>query len=229
MAKIKGLCDPLPESFYNNIKNPADDAKTFLESKVNEADRREVADEFKKTLVLEAQRSKRRQRQRKPRISKKELTAREKRNLGLNRLPKVGLKYEQFKALHALWLEYMSELLEVQALKATGWKPDNMEDPRYQSLQTKICRADFHGAIISVVKADCPSHVGVAGICLMETKHTLQIISTDNKLRIMPKRGSTFSLDVEGFKFYFPGSSMLCKPAERATKKPKLKMPMDFL
>ena len=47
--------------------------------------------------------------------------------------------------------------------------------------------------------------------------------------RIMPKRGSTFSLDVEGFKFYFPGSSMLCKPAERATKKPKLKMPMDFL
>ena len=25
---------------------------------------------------------------------------------------------------------------------------DNMEDPRYQSLQTKICRADFHGAII---------------------------------------------------------------------------------
>ena len=97
MAKIKGLCDPLPESFYNNIKNPADDAKTFVESKVNEADRREVADEFKKTLVLEAQRSKRRQRQRKPRISKKELTAREKRNLGLNRLPKVGLKYEQFK------------------------------------------------------------------------------------------------------------------------------------
>ena len=37
--------------------------------------------------------------------------------------------------------------------------------------------------LLSVVKADCPSHVGCTGICLMETKHTLQIISLDNKLR----------------------------------------------
>ena len=44
----------------------------------------------------------------------------------------------------------------------------------------------------------------------------------------MPKRGTTFSLEVGGFKFSFPGSGMHSKPAERATKKPKLKMPMDF-
>jgi len=227
MANKKSYCTPLSEPYYAGLKAPDTDIKAFLENRVNEADKREVVDEFKKTLVLEAQKS-RRNKARRPRVSKKELTAKEKRSLGLSRLPKVGLKYEQFKGLSGLWLEYMTELLDLEALKTSGWSPDSLEEPKYLQLQMKVCRADFHGAIISVVKADCPSHVGCTGICLMETKHTLQIISLDNKLRMMPKRGTTFSLEVGGFKFSFPGSGMLSKPAERATKKPKLKMPMDF-
>jgi len=218
---------PLPESYTAGLPGCQQDAKIFFEAKVAECDRNEVEAEFKRTLVLEAQKSKR-ARVKKPRISKKALTAREKRDLGLDRLPKVGLVYSKFEGLHALWTEYMANLLNIQQLKDSKWVPGNFEDPKFKGLQMKICRADLHGAMIKVERADCPSHVGRQGICLMETKHTFQIISTDNKLRMMPKRGSSFSVEVDGYKFSFPGSTMLARPADRATKRPKVKMPLDF-
>jgi len=226
MEKRK-FCGPLPDPYYSEFKEEPTTATKFFEERVCESDRREITNEFKKTLVLEKQKSKLRK-VKNPRISKKQLTAREKRDLGLNRLPKVGLKYEQFKELHELWTSYMNDLLDIKALTASGWKPDNLEDPKIQQLQIKICRSDFHGAKLKVDKADCPTQVGRQGICLLETRHTLQIISIDNKLRMIPKRGTTFSLEVGGFKFSFPGSAMLTKPADRATKKPKMKMPLDF-
>ena len=40
-----------------------------------------------------------------------------------------------------------------------------------------------------VSKSDCGSQKGMKGICLLETKHTLQIISTDNKLRLVGRLG----------------------------------------
>jgi len=223
----KELYSPLPDTYYAGFKGKPVSATKFLEETVCESDRNEISDEFKKTLVLEKQRSKLKK-VKNPRISKKRLTAREKRDLGLNRLPKVGLKYEQFKELHDLWIGYMRDLLDVKELNSSGWTPGNLEESKLKQLQIKICRSDFHGAKIKVEKAECPSQVGRLGICLMETRHTIQIISIDNKLRMIPKKGSTFSLEVDEFRFSFPGSAMLAKPADRATKKPKNKMPLDF-
>ncbi|XP_023326524.1 ribonuclease P protein subunit p29 isoform X2 [Eurytemora carolleeae] len=229
-SKPKPILAPLPDTFYSNLpglEHEAKDATEFFETRVKESDRREIPDEFKKTIVLEAQKLRRAQ-TRKPRISKKMLTSKEKRDLGLNRLPKVGLNYQQFQALNDLWRTYIIELLELDSLKKSGWEPGNLEEPRLQQIQMKICRADLHGAIIEVSKSDCGSQEGRKGICLLETKHTLQIISTDNKLRMIPKKGTTFSFEISGFRFSFPGSSFLSRPAERATKKPKNKMPLDF-
>ena len=41
------------------------------------------------------------------------LTSIEKKNLGLQKLPKKGLKYESFSALHNLWAEYMEHFLDL--------------------------------------------------------------------------------------------------------------------
>jgi ribonuclease P protein subunit POP4 len=229
----KPILAPLPDPYYSGLKGldtlqgSEQDAETFFQSRVKESDRREIPDEFKRTLVLEAQKSKR-PRTQKPRISKKMLTSKEKRTLGLNRLPKVGLNYQQFQAMNDLWMNYMVDLLDLVSLKKDGWEPGSLEEPKLQQIQMKICRADLHGAILQVVKSDCPTQEGRKGICLLETKHTLQIISTDNKLRMVPKKGTTFCFDISGFRFFFPGSSFLSRPAERATKRPKNKMPLDF-
>ena len=89
---------------------------------------------------------------RKPRPSKKQLTAREKRNLGLYRLPKTGLQYASFTELADLWREYMRGLIGADALNKSAWKPEegNLEDPKLHDLQMKICRADFHGGVLKV-------------------------------------------------------------------------------
>lgn len=76
--------------------------------------------------------------------------------------------------------------------------------------------------------ASCPQHLGLEGLVLLETKHTLQIISKDNILRMVPKQGSSFTFTLQGYLFTLPGSSIDSKPAERATKKLKNKLPLDF-
>jgi len=162
------------------------------------------------------------------RKTKKPLNSKEKRDLGLYRLPRKGLQYSSFDSLHRLWLGYMTELLDLQSLEAGGWIPGLSEDTRQLQLQMRVCRADLTGALVTTSSASCPSMVGVSGIVVMETKNTLQILMKDNKLRLIPKSGSSFSFQVGGYRFTLPGSSILSKPAERITKKLKNKYPCNF-
>jgi len=205
----------------------AGDLKDFFAKKLPPGDRKEVAGEFKKTLVLAAQKPKK---GKGPpvRKSKKQLTAKERRNLGLFRLPKRGLQYSSFLPLHNLWTGYMKELLDLEGLEASGWKPCLNEEPRQMQLQTRLCRADLHGAMVKVAAATCPSHREVQGLVVMETKNTLQILGKDNTLRVIPKLGSSFTFVIGGYLFTIPGASIDSKPAERATKKLKNKVPLDF-
>jgi len=226
---MSDYCKPLPENILCAGGSSTDnsDLKAFLQSKLPHGDRKEVDGEFKKVLVLAAQKSK--QKKQKPvRKSKQYLTAKERRSLGLYRLPKKGLKYSSFLPLNSLWNGYMKELLDIDALEKGGWSPNLNEETRQLQLQMRVCRADFHGAALKVVGADCSSHIGLQGIVVMETKNTIQIISKDNKLRILPKLGSSFSFKVNDYLFTVPGVSIDSKPGERATKKLKNKFPCEF-
>jgi ribonuclease P protein subunit POP4 len=102
------------------------------------------------------------------------LTAFECRKLGLQKLPRNGLVYEDFKEMNQLWIGYMKELLP------------NLNDRKStldESLQMRICRADFHGAKVKVTRSNVASQVGIEGFVVMETKNTFQIISKDNKVK----------------------------------------------
>ena len=228
------FCQPLPKRYTEGLNGQSDkgqtktsDLKDFFAKKLPPGDRKEVAGEFKKTLVLAAQRPKKGKNQQ-VRKSKKQLTAKERRNLGLFRLPKRGLQYSSFLPLHNLWSGYMKELLDLEGLETSGWKPCLNEEPRQMQLQTRLCRADLHGAMVKVATATCPSHKDVQGLVVMETKNTLQILGKDNTLRVIPKLGSSFTFVIGGYLFTIPGASIDSKPAERATKKLKNKVPLDF-
>jgi len=222
---MKGL-NVIGES--DNGHKKSSDLKDFFAKKLPPGDRKEVAGEFKKTLVLAAQKPKKGKGPQQVRKSKKQLTAKERRNLGLFRLPKKGLQYSSYLPLHNLWTGYMKELLDLEGLEASGWKPGLNEEPRQMQLQTRLCRADLHGAMVKVATATCPSHKDVQGLVVMETKNTLQILGKDNTLRVIPKLGSSFTFVVGGYLFTIPGASIDSKPAERATKKLKNKVPLDF-
>jgi len=201
--------------------------KEFIGGKLPASDKKEVDGEFKKVLVLAGQKSKS-QPKKQPRKSNKGLSATERRSLGLYRLPKKGLLYSSFLPLHSLWLGYMAELLNLESLEAGGWEPNLEEEPRQLQLQMRLCRADLHGAMLTVAGAACPSHRGLQGIVAMETKNTLQIIGKDNRLRVIPKLGSSFSFRINDYLITLPGASIDSRPGERATKKLKNKLPLDF-
>jgi len=227
MEGLAKVLEPLPETYLKH-KQKNFETKKFFETLLPDSDKKEVGEEFKKTLVLSAQNKRRQKNNGQPRISKRYLTSRERRQLCLYRLPKTGLKYDQFRPLHDLWVAYMEELLGLDGLEKAGWTPGLGEDARQEQLQTRLCRADLHGALVKVTKASCPSHVGVTGIIALESRNTVQIISKDNKLRIIPKIASSFTYKVSGYVFTLPGSSIDAKPADRVTKKLKNKIPFDF-
>ena len=235
MSKVTDLCQPLANNLLSTVREQScenlpsgGNLKNLLQTRLPPGDKKEIDGEFKKTLVLGYQKPKLRKNKKSTRKSNKPLTAKEKRALGLYRLPKKGLQYSAFLGLHSLWTGYMTELLDIEALEKGGWSPNLSEETRQLQLQMRVCRADLTGALLTVATASCSSHLGLEGIVLMETKNTLQMISRDNKLRLVPKLGSSFKFEMSGYSFTFPGACIDSKPAERITKKLKNKFPCDF-
>jgi ribonuclease P protein subunit POP4 len=99
------------------------------------------------------------------------LSAREKRISGIHDIPKEECKYEIFKGLHKLWVEYMQELLDIKD------RTTNIPQITAQVHGTKLASADFHGAEIEVVRSRCAGRVGTKGIVVRDTKFTLVIIT----------------------------------------------------
>lgn len=48
---------------------------------------------------------------------------------------------------------------------------------------TSLYKCDFHGAHIKVISSKCCSYVMVAGVIILETKNTFQIIGVNDKLK----------------------------------------------
>ncbi|XP_025023399.1 ribonuclease P protein subunit p29 isoform X3 [Python bivittatus] len=97
-----------------------------------------------------------------------------------------------------------------------------------QMIQTKLLKADFHGALVTVTKSKCPSYVGITGIILQEMKHVFKIITKEDKLKVIPKRNSIFSIEIDGFVSYIYGSRIQFRASERSAKKFKGQGTMDL-
>ncbi|CAO3688781.1 unnamed protein product [Umbelopsis vinacea] len=144
----------------------------------------------------------------------KRITSREKRSLGLYTIPKHCHRYDLFLPLHQLWLGYIDELLTSNA------------SPLVHS--QKLIKADYHGAILTVVKSKCPSYIGTTGILVQETESMLNIITKENKLKHIPKAASVFSLSVKGSTFTLYGNQIRFRASDRATRKFKVKPTIDL-
>ena len=58
----------------------------------------------------------------------------------------------------------------------------------------RLLRADLSGARVEVVRASCPSRVGARGIVLCESKETIQLVTEDDRVVLVPKGGTVFRL-----------------------------------
>jgi ribonuclease P protein subunit POP4 len=112
-------------------------------------------------------------RKRKP----KPLSAREKRAMGVHKLPKEEAKYAVFKKLHAMWVEYMQEVLDLKKGVAAGRTVTSA------SHGSQLASADYHGAEFEVVRSTCVSRVGVKGIVVRDSKFTFVLVTEKDKMK----------------------------------------------
>nr|XP_020469391.1 ribonuclease P protein subunit p29 isoform X2 [Monopterus albus] len=102
----------------------------------------------------------------------KGLNAHQKRAMKIFQIKPEHQRYELFLPLHELWRQYIIDL-------CGGLKPTSSP----QFVQQRLLKADFHGAIITVVRSKCPSYVGTTGILVQEFKHVFKIITKEDKVK----------------------------------------------
>ncbi|KAI1904098.1 hypothetical protein AGOR_G00002170 [Albula goreensis] len=168
----------------------------------------------RKAVVLDYSRKKKEKKKMK---RAKGLNAKQRRELKVFQLKPEHQRYELFLPLHELWKQYVRDL-------CNGLKPDS--NP--QIIQQKLLKADFHGAVITVVKSKCPSYVGTTGILVQEMKHIFKVITKDDKLKVIPKRNSVFGVEIDGFVTHIYGSKFQLRSSERSAKKFKAKGTIDL-
>jgi ribonuclease P protein subunit POP4 len=105
------------------------------------------------------------------------LSAKEKRELGVYVIPKEARRFDIYAPLHQLWLGYMAEILGLRAGRSTFVTP--------QSVGPVLASADFHGALVKVVRCRCVGRVGCEGIVVKDTKFTFEVVTKANQLRGM--------------------------------------------
>lgn len=106
------------------------------------------------------------------------LSAREKRVSGIHSIPKEECKYEIFKGLHELWVQYMHEVLDIKDRKASA-----IPQITAQAHGSKLVSADYHGAEVEVVRSRCAGRVGIKGIVVRDTKFTFLIVTKNDVVK----------------------------------------------
>lgn len=188
--------------------------KAFLKNSIPKMTTAAIEDVMlRKAVVLEYKRPKKKEKKRKA----KGLNAKERRRLKIFQLKPEHQKYELFLPLHDLWKQYIVDL-------CNGLKPGS--NPHM--IQQKLLKADFHGAVLTVIRSKCPSYVGLTGILVQELKHIFKIIAKDDKLKVIPKRNSVFSVEIGDFVTHIYGSKFELRSSERSAKKFKVKGTIDL-
>lgn len=179
---------------------------------------RDIQSELKRSFAL--MKFKTADRKQFPRKKKKQLSMREKRELGLYKINKQGMKYKQFEGLHCLWKEYIRNYLNLRELQNKGFTAEP-ESGTWCHFSNLLSKADFHGALVKIVRSKCSSLVGQSGIVIFDTRNTFKMIGKDDIVRTIPKQSSVFAVIVDEYTFTIYGKYFCIRPSERSVRKMK--------
>ncbi|XP_077166441.1 ribonuclease P protein subunit p29 isoform X2 [Paroedura picta] len=189
--------------------------KAFLKRSLPQKSEEAIEDLLSRKAVVLEHLHKRRRRGKKTRG--KGLSSKERREMRLFEIKPEQQRYKIFLPLHELWKQYIRDL-------CNGLKPEAQP----QMIQTKLLKADLHGALLTVTKSKCPSYVGITGIVVQEMKHVFKIITNEDQLKVVPKFNNVFSMEIDGFVSYIFGSKIQFRASERSAKKFKARGTIDL-
>ena len=157
-----------------------------------------------------AERAKDRARRARSKRSAKHFSMRQHRRAGSFDLPAEFLKYDLFLPMQEMWQSYARSLVS---------------ECSDASLQPRLLAADLHGAVMAVVEAKSRSHVGVQGIMIRETEQTFGILTLQDKVRVVPKAGAVFMLQVDTLRVTLIGNNLFSRqlhPRKQQHTKPSV-------
>ncbi|KAH6801640.1 ribonuclease P family protein [Perilla frutescens var. frutescens] len=128
--------------------------------------------------------------------SKKHMSLKQHKRIGLYDLPKEFHNFDLFKPMHEKWKSYVQQLLKIVGK---------------EKLAQCFLTADLHGAIILVVQCKIAAHVGIHGIMVRETKETFGIVTEENKFKVVPKKLSVFALQADCWKITLHGDKLVSR------------------
>ncbi|CAL1278862.1 unnamed protein product [Larinioides sclopetarius] len=85
----------------------------------------------------------------------------------------------------------------------------------------KLLKADYHGCMLVVASSVCHTYIGIRGIVVQETKNVFRLITEEDKLKTVPKKGSVFCFELNGYIFKIYGDNFCFVPYERIRVKYK--------
>ena len=140
------------------------------------------------------------------------------KELNLHDIPKEGQKYEYFKPLNNLWIQYVTSKFSNQDGIV---KKLNADD--------RLLKMDYHGAFMTVVNSKCKSYIGIKGIVAKENKYVLMLVTQENTLKKIPKKGSIFMFEFQGYRVKINGDAIVGRPGVRISKKIKSEFNSELL
>ncbi|XP_066255833.1 ribonuclease P protein subunit p29 [Euwallacea similis] len=150
------------------------------------------------------------------------LTRKQRKKMGLLKLPKENWKYSSLQVVRDMWKEYMRENLELIKQAPT------CVDQDWNSFSVIVAKSEMVGADLKVVKSKVPSLIGMHGTVVLETKMSFQIVTPQDKLKTILKETSVFEFLLDNMKFTFLGKHLTTRPSERSVKKIRNLMQPDL-
>lgn len=164
--------------------------KDMLVASMPSSDTNQIEQELKRSFIFGKYKASVPKKQTK---QKKTLNRKQKKALGFYSIPKKSIKYEDMEVIHDLWKQYMTKYLNI----TPDFRVPSIGEKSWENFSLLLVKADFHGALMTIVRSRCPGLVGKKGICIMDTKNTFKIVSTDNITRSMARLHiSFFSFDL---------------------------------
>jgi ribonuclease P protein subunit POP4 len=120
--------------------------------------------------------------------------------------------FSMFRPMHEMWESYARSLVA---------------ECNDASLHPRLLAADLHGAILAVVESKSTSYVGTQGIMIRETDQTFGIITLQDKLRVVPKAGAVFMLQLDSLRITLFGNNLFSRqlhPRKQQQMKPTIEL-----
>lgn len=82
--------------------------------------------------------------------------------------------------------------------------------------------------VFPVTKTKTPPYLGLSGLVIHETTQTFKVVTHDDRLVILPKKGSVFTLVYGENVVTLYGNHIIMSSAERSKRKFKVKHSLDL-